>query len=223
MQHVLLIADHMAIAVFAITGALMASRKQLDILGFIMLGTVTGIGGGSLRDVLLGVPVFWISTPSYVITCVVVTALTYFIAHFAQSRYRVLLWLDAVGLSLFAVLGAEKALTLVGSPFIAVVMGVMSATFGGIIRDVVSGEAPVLLRPEIYVTAALAGAVLFVVMNSGFDFDVVTSGVSGFVFCFAVRGFALRFGWSLPTYKSQAGRSQEELEALGILPKSDDS
>lgn len=223
MQDILTIADHMAVAVFAVTGALMASRKQMDIFGFVMLGTVTGVGGGSLRDLLLDVPVFWVSAPSYVMTCVTAAALTYFLAHLVQSRYRVILWLDAVGLALFAVLGAEKALTVEAVPVIAVVMGVMSSTFGGIIRDVVSGEVPLLLRREIYVTAALAGSVVFVAMVTGFGLDIRIAGASGFVCCFAVRGFALRFGWSLPTYKSQPGRTQEELEEIGVLSKDDES
>lgn len=162
MEQFLSIADHMAVAVFAVTGALMASRKQMDIFGFIMLGTVTGVGGGSLRDLLLGAPVFWIAAPGYIATCVVAASATFFLAHLAQSRYRVILWLDAVGLALFAVLGAEKTLALGVSSIIALVMGVMSATFGGIIRDVLGGEVPLLLRREIYVTAALAGAAVFV-------------------------------------------------------------
>ena len=112
MQDLLSIADHMAVAVFAISGALMASRKQMDIFGFILLGTVTGVGGGSLRDVLLGAPVFWVAAPGYAITCVIVAGATYFLAHLVQSRFRLILWLDAVGLALFAVLGAAKALGL---------------------------------------------------------------------------------------------------------------
>lgn len=220
MEQVLTIADHMAVAVFAITGALMASRKQMDIFGFVMLGTITGVGGGSLRDVLLGAPVFWISTPSYVVTCIGASAATFFLAHLAQSRFRVILWLDAIGLSLFAVLGAQKSLDLGAAPIIAVVMGLMSATFGGIIRDVVSGEVPLLLRREIYVTAALVGAVVFVGTAQG-GIDVTLAGAAGFLCCFVVRGLALQLGWTLPAYKSQPGRSQEELEELGILTKDD--
>jgi uncharacterized membrane protein YeiH len=172
-----------------------------------------------LRGLLLGVPVYWVSTPSYVITCVTVAALTYFDAHLVQSPYRVILWLDAVGLALFAVLGAQKALTVEAVP---VVMGVISSTFGGIIRDVVSGEVLLLLRREIYVTAALAGSVVFVAMVVGFGLHIRIAGASGFICCFAVRGFALQFGWSLPTYKSQPGRTQEELEELGVLSKDDE-
>jgi len=146
LQDILTIDDHMAVAVFAITGALMASRKQMDIFGFVMMGTVTGVGGGSLRSLLLGISVFWVSAPSYAVNCVMAAVLTYFLAHLAQSYYRVILWLDAVGLALFAVLGAQIALTVEAVPTVAVVIGGMSSTFAGIIRYVVSGEAPLLLR-----------------------------------------------------------------------------
>lgn len=115
--------DWFGIAVFAVTGALVASRKQMDIFGFALLGTVTGVGGGTIRDVLLGaLPVFWVQQPAYVLTCVAVSTLVFFFAHVPQSRYRVLLWLDAAGLALFAVLGAEKALAAGAGPVVAVFM-----------------------------------------------------------------------------------------------------
>jgi uncharacterized membrane protein YeiH len=101
--------DWLGIIAFTITGALVASRKQMDVVGFIVLGTVTGIGGGTLRDVLLGLPVFWVGEQAYLITCAFASVLVFFAAHIPQSRYRNLLWLDAIGLALFAVTGAEKA------------------------------------------------------------------------------------------------------------------
>lgn len=152
--------DWFGTAVFAVTGALVASRKRMDIVGFILLGCVTGIGGGSLRDAMLGsLPVFWVREPVYLAICVAVSAATFFLAHIPEWRYRVLLWLDAAGLALFCVTGADRALTAGASAFIAVAMGVVTATFGGVIRDILGGESPLILRKEIYVTAALAGAV----------------------------------------------------------------
>ena len=137
--------DSLGIIAFTVTGALVASRKQMDVVGFVMLGTVTGIGGGTLRDVLLGLPVFWVREPGYLITCALASVLVFFAAHIPQSRYRYLLWLDAVGLALFAVTGAEIA-ALAGAHFaVAVAMGVITATFGGIIRDLLGGESPVIL------------------------------------------------------------------------------
>ena len=154
--------DWFGIIVFAVSGSLVASRKQLDAIGFILLGTVTGVGGGSLRDVLLGqLPVFWVSEPVYLLVCTAVSLTAFFLAQIPASRYTVLLWCDAVGMALFSVSGAETALLAGASAPVAVAMGVVTATFGGIIRDILGGESPVVLRREIYVTAALTGAALF--------------------------------------------------------------
>src|SRR4051812_45291115 len=151
--------DWFGTAVFAVTGALVASRKRMDITGFILLGCVTGMGGGSLRDAMLGsLPVFWVREPVYLAICVAVSAATFFVAHIPESRYRVLLWLDAAGLALFCVVGADRALVADASASIAVAMGVVTATVGGVARDILGGESPLILRREIYVTAALAGA-----------------------------------------------------------------
>ena len=127
---------------FAISGALGASRKQMDIVGFVLLGTVTGIGGGTLRDVLLGAnPVFWINEPAYLVACVAVSGIVFFTAHIPQSRYQFLLWFDALGLGIFAVVGAEKALLMGTGPTVAIAMGVITATFGGILRDLLGAES----------------------------------------------------------------------------------
>src|SRR3954471_24170916 len=159
--------DWLGVIVFAISGALVASRKQMDVVGFALLGTVTGIGGGTLRDLLLGLsPVFWVQKPAYLIVCVVVSGAVFVTAHIPQSRYRVLLWFDALGLALFAVTGAERALLVGSGPVVAVAMGVITATFGGIIRDVLGHESPVVLSREVHVTAALAGASVFVVLSA---------------------------------------------------------
>lgn len=122
--------DFAGVAVFAISGALVASRKCLDPVGFALIATVTGVGGGTVRDLLLGQPVFWLNQPSYVVLCVVVALVVYFIAPHIEYRYRVLLWADAAGLSLFCVLGASIAIESEFNGIIAIVMGLLSATFG---------------------------------------------------------------------------------------------
>lgn len=198
--------DFCAVALFAVTGALAASRKEMDIFGFFMLGTVTGIGGGTVRDVLLGQgTVIWIDDPSYVLVCVAASGVTFFTAHLLASRYKVILWLDALGLSLFAVMGADKALSVGAHPVTAIVLGMMTATFGGIIRDVLSGETSLLLKKEIYVTAAFIGAASFVGLTIMTGQTQLALAV-GFALCFTVRGLALRFGWTLPGYKPRPGR-----------------
>jgi uncharacterized membrane protein YeiH len=201
------ILDWFGVVLFAVSGALIASRKQMDLVGFALLGTVTGIGGGTLRDLLLGqLPVFWVREPVYLVTCVAVSGVVFLTAHIPQSRYRFLLWFDALGLSLFAVTGAERALLMGSGPAVAVAMGVITATFGGIIRDVLGAESPVVLSREIYVTAALLGALVFV-GGSIFALPREVAIGSGLLAGFALRGAALHWRWTLPRYKARAGSS----------------
>lgn len=201
--------DWFGLCVFAVTGALVASRKQMDIVGFAMLGSVTGIGGGTFRDVILGIqPIFWVKQPAYLLACVIVACVTFFFAHILQHRYRYLLWLDAVGLALFAVTGAGAAQADGVHASIAVAMGVATATFGGIIRDVLGGSVPIILSQEIYITAALAGASVFVVlMNMGASQDVAV--MLGFAAGFGLRAAALYWGLTLPRYRPKSGNDRD--------------
>lgn len=206
----ILLLDYAGVAVFAATGALAASRKELDIIGFLFLAAVTGIGGGSLRDVVLGVPVFWVVDSAYVLVCAAVAVLVFFTAPLVESRYKLLLWLDALGLSAYCVLGAAKGLAATGSATVAVVTGVLTATFGGILRDLLAGEPSVLMRPEIYVTAALSGAATFTVIAAN-GLPPVAAAAAGFTVAFLVRGGALRYGWAFPRYRSRPGRRPEDV------------
>ncbi|MCV6610831.1 MAG: trimeric intracellular cation channel family protein [Amphritea sp.] len=187
-----------AVGVFAISGALDAARQKMDILGFMLIGTATGIGGGTLRDMLLGnVPVFWIREPVWIVICLIASAITYVIAPKLASRTKALIWMDAVGLALFAVVGTEIALEYGTSPLIAVCMGVMTATFGGIARDVLCGSNLTLMNEELYITTALAGSVVYLVLNllhlpQSFDL------IGGFLVAFILRALAILFNIKLP-------------------------
>jgi uncharacterized membrane protein YeiH len=198
--------DWFGICVFALSGALVASRKQMDIVGFSLLGCVAGIGGGTIRDVMLGtLPVFWVQKPAYLVTCIVVAGAVFFVAHLAHSRIRFLLWCDAIGLALFSVTGTQIALESGAGNTIAIAMGVATATFGGVIRDILGGEIPVILRREIYVTAALLGA-------SGFVFAKYIGAspnmalIAGFLAALVLRSAAIMFDLSLPVF----ARSSED-------------
>lgn len=200
--------DWLGIVVFAVTGALVASRKEMDIVGFAMLGTATGIGGGTLRDVLLDQPVFWLHEPSYLIACVAVSCVVFFTAHIPHSRYKALLWLDAIGMALFAVSGAERAALAGANGIVAVAMGVVTATFGGIIRDLLGGESPVIFSREIYISAALVGASTYVGLTElGAGRELST--VAGFALALLIRAAALQRGWSLPRYRPRPGGQDE--------------
>ena len=194
--------DWLGVIAFAVTGALVASRQRMDVVGFVVLGTATGIGGGTLRDLLLGLPVFWVGEPAYLITCTVASVLVFLAAHIARSRYRYILWLDGVGMAIFAVTGAEKAAYVGVHPSVVIAIGVITATFGGIIRDLLGGQSPVILSREIYASAALVGVVVFVALNAIGSTREVAVG-AGFAIGVLVRGAALRYGWSLPRYRQR--------------------
>ncbi len=200
-ENSIVILDWIGVVTFAMTGALVASRNQMDAVGFVWLGAITGIGGGTIRDLLLGIhPIFWIEQPIYLAVCVAVSVLVFFTAHRADSRYRLILWLDAAGLAAFATLGAERAASTGAAPVVAVAMGVITACFGGIIRDVLGQQRSIIFSYEIYVTAAMAAAIAFVALNSlGLPREI--SVTAGLILGFGLRAGALRYGWSLPRYR----------------------
>ncbi len=204
------VVDLAAAVVFAATGALAASRKELDIVGFMWFAVVTGVGGGTVRDLVLGAPVFWVEDASPVVACVGTAIVVHFTAHLAQSRYRLILWLDAAGLALVTVAGTSKALDLGAGPVVAVAMGMVTASVGGIIRDVLAQEPCVLLRREVYVTAALAGAAAYVAAD-GLGARREAAAAVGMTVAFLIRGAALRFSWSLPAYRARPGRDARKL------------
>ncbi len=203
--------DYAGVALFAATGALAASRKQLDLIGFLFFAVITGTGGGTVRDIVLGrVPVFWVLNPTYILICCAAGVLVFFTAHLVESRYRLLIWLDAVGLSAYCAMGAAKGLAATGSPTIAIVTGTLTATFGGVLRDLLANEPSVLLRPEIYITAALVGAAIFTGANE-FGLPLYAASAAGVLAAFAVRGGALYYGWTFPTYKAKPGRHPDDV------------
>nr|WP_260293261.1 trimeric intracellular cation channel family protein [Sedimenticola hydrogenitrophicus] len=189
------------IAVFAVSGSLEAARKEMDILGFLLIGSVTGLGGGTLRDLLLGAtPVYWVQQPEMVMICLGASVVTYFAAPYLASRYRVLIWMDAIGLATFCITGTAIALNQGASPLIAVCMGVMSATFGGIIRDVLCAESLVLSSRELYVTAAVAGASAYLLLRVAEAGETVAT-LGAFAVGFGLRSAAILFGLKLPRYR----------------------
>lgn len=206
MQGLLYWLDLAGVAVFAVSGALEAARKQLDLVGFLFVAAVTGIGGGTLRDVLLDRgPVFWVHEPVYLWVTSAAAVATFLIAPHIERRAVVLLWADALGMAVFCVLGARMALDAGAAPEVAVLMGTMTATFGGLIRDVVCTETPLLLKREIYATAAAAGAALLVAAEALGAGQPLATGL-GLALAFAIRALALTWGLSLPIYRPRPAR-----------------
>ncbi|PJE29973.1 Uncharacterized membrane protein YeiH [Pseudooceanicola antarcticus] len=204
-QPLLFAADVLATLVFATTGALVASRKQMDIFGFMWLAMATGVGGGTLRDLLLGLPVFWVEDPLPLSLCLAVAVFLHFTASSFQSRMKVILWLDAFGLGFAVIAGTLKAMDQGTAGIIAVVMGVFSGTVGGIIRDTLGQEPSIILKREIYVTAAALGACTTVLILGAGE-PRLLGAVAGFAVIFALRGAAVLRNLALPVYNPRAGR-----------------
>lgn len=197
--------DVLAAVVFAVSGALVASRKGLDVMGFMWLAVITGVGGGTVRDLILDVPVFWVQQPIYVAACLVTAVVMHFVAPLVESRYMTLLWFDAFGLALVTVAGTAKALDVAAPALVAIAMGAVTGAVGGILRDTLGQEPSVLLRHEIYVTASVLGACTYVGLH-GLGFDRLAAMIAGFLVTFSVRGLAIRFGWSLPVFRDRERR-----------------
>lgn len=191
--------DLFGIAVFAASGALAAARRGQTLVTFSFFALVTGVGGGTVRDLLIGAPVFWVQDWRVPAICLVVVGLIW-ITPVRWCQGRALDWFDAVGLAVYAVLGASKTLAMGIAPITAVLMGVITACVGGIIRDVMAGEPSILLRPEIYVTAAALAAGLFVFLTWA-GMPLLIAAIIGGIAGFALRAMAIVKGWAIPSYK----------------------
>lgn len=199
--------DFAAVFVFALTGALVASRAQLDIVGFIFLACLTATGGGTIRDLILDrVPVFWVREPAILMVATGAAVLIFFTAHLAESRYRWLLWLDAAALSVAVAAGVGVALDEAQPAAIVILMGVMTGTFGGMLRDIVANEVPLVLRQgELYLTAAFAGSAAGLgALGVGAETPLALLIAAGVTF--ALRAGSMAFGWKLPVYRSRPPR-----------------
>jgi uncharacterized membrane protein YeiH len=199
--------DIFAAIVFAVSGSLVASQKGMDVMGFMWFAVITGVGGGTVRDLILGVPVFWVQNPAHVTACLTTAVVMHFVAPRVASRYRTHLWFDAFGLALVSIAGTVKA-TDVGAPaLVAIAMGAVTGTVGGIIRDTLGHVPSVLLGHEIYITASVLGACTYVACH-GLGVGRLSAMVAGFLVTFVVRSLAIRLGWSLPVFRESTRRER---------------
>ncbi|WP_037545954.1 trimeric intracellular cation channel family protein [Stappia stellulata] len=199
MATMLQLLDFFGVAVFAVTGAIVASRLRLDFLAFVFFAVFTGVGGGTLRDLVLGVPVFWVDNQLYLLVCTGIGGAMWLAAAWVEKVDRPLRWADAIGVAAYSVMGAAKALSLGYPAAVAIFMGVATATFGGIIRDTIAGQPSALLKPEIYLTAAFAGAGTYVVLTA-LAVPSWPAALAGVACALLLRGGAIVRGWSLPPY-----------------------
>ena len=190
--------DMGGIAVFALSGALLAAVKRQTIVTFLFFAVVTGVGGGTVRDLLIGAQVFWVHENKTLLICFG-AALAVWLSPAGLWRGKTLLWLDAAGLAAYATFGAAKGLAFGLAPLPAFGMGVLTGCLGGIVRDVLAGEPSILMRRELYVTAAALSAALLV----GLVWAGIAGGIAGLIAAaagFALRGTAIWRGWGLPAY-----------------------
>jgi uncharacterized membrane protein YeiH len=192
--------DYLGVVVFAITGCLVAAKHRVDIVGFIWLATVTAVGGGTVRDLILARPVFWLDDPTYLWLCLATGVIMFFAAHWVHRRVRYLLWGDALGLAVFAVIGTQIALAEGATPLVTVVCGVITATLGGVLRDILAGEPTLIMRREIYVTAAVLSSVSYLLMQSLGVYDSLAA-VGAIALGFGLRSLAIRYRLVLPGYR----------------------
>lgn len=199
--------DYASVLIFAITGALVASRAQLDLVGFAFIACLTAVGGGTIRDLLLDRnPIFWIDNPVNLAVAAGAALIVFFTAHLLESRMRTLVWLDSFALAIAVAAGAGVALSLNQSAVIVVLMGMITGCMGGLMRDVVVGDVPLVLKQgELYVTAAFAGAAAAAVAVNWLDTPV--SLLFGAATTWVLRAGSIHFGWHLPVYKSAPPKS----------------
>jgi uncharacterized membrane protein YeiH len=199
--------EYMAVAVCAISGVLAAEGKGMDLFGALVLAIVTAVGGGTIRDLCLGIePVFWVQAPQHITTALLAAIMTFVLARFIEMPNRALMVADAFGLALFGIVGTERALSH-GSPALnAIILGVVTGVAGGILRDVLRGEVPWVFRKEIdlYATAVFCGAVVYVILKKLLP-DSPIPRHSGMAVILMLRLAAMKWRLRLPVFRSRNG------------------
>lgn len=199
--------EYLSVFVFALSGALAASRAQLDLVGFLFIACLTAVGGGTVRDVLLNRDfVFWIANPSVLAPACGAAVGVFFTAHLLESRRRALDWADAGALSVAVPAGVGVALGLDQGPAVVLIMGMVTGAAGGLMRDVVCNEVPMVLRQgELYLSAAFAGAsAALLALAMGLPQPVALMACAGVTFL--LRAGSMAFGWKLPVYRARPPR-----------------
>ncbi|MDU0353302.1 trimeric intracellular cation channel family protein [Paraglaciecola aquimarina] len=192
--------DLAGVAVFAIAGTLMAYKKHMDGFGVVVLAAVTAVGGGTLRDMILDLPVFWVQDPSFFYVIIFAACITIIWLR-TQNTFplKYLFFADAIGLAFFNVMGCQKALVYGASPLVAIALGTMTGVFGGLIRDVICREIPLVLKGELYATACIAGGIVYILCQH-FAINTMLCMLAGFSITLMIRLCAMKWHWSLPIF-----------------------
>ena len=190
---------------FAVTGAFKAIETKFDIVGILLLSTITGVAGGTIRDVMMGQFPNSISDPAYVIITVITGVLIFFLYPLIQKHWNLFLKFDAIGLGIFTIIGATFAYNLVGLNFLAIMLaGMLTAVGGGILRDVIVNQIPIVFIKEFYVSASFVGIVVFCIILY-FGGELYLAIISGIVITTGQRLIAMKFNWNLPRSRGRIG------------------
>ncbi len=209
MDSIIYILDLIGTAVFAITGALVAGRKRMDTFGVVILGCVTAVGGGTLRDVVLGhSPVFWVSSPHYLTIAAIAAIGTFVVVHRWKLPEMILAYADAVGLAVFTVIGFQISFQTTGSYGISIVMGMTTGVVGGIIRDVLAGEIPLIFHKEVYASASLAGAALFA-LSTYLEWPPSLAMLLSILTTLGIRIAAIHWDLTLPVFHPKGNKTAD--------------
>ena len=197
----LYILDLFGVAVFAISGALAAGRKSLDLLGVVIIAVVTAVGGGTTRDLLLDRhPIFWIADPTYLSVIIITALLTIWYTRYKEPPEKALLLADALGLAVFTITGAQITQEVISNGVIVVIMAAITGTVGGLIRDVLSNDIPLIMRKDIYATAALAGATVYLLLQLT-TLDSTLNIILGMFVVIGLRLAAIQWQLHLPRFR----------------------
>lgn len=194
---IIYILDLIGVVAFAISGVLTAMRKRMDLFGILIIAFVTSIGGGTLRDLLIGEPVAWIQSTIYTNVIILTTIVAIIFRSLLVHIRKTLLFFDAMGISIFTLIGLERALNAGFSPAVCIATGTMTACFGGVIRDILANKIPIIFRKDIYATACIIGGVFYFLLRK----MPISDGVIFIATCsiiFAIRLLAVYFNWQLP-------------------------
>ncbi len=187
--------------IFAISGAISAVKREFDLTGVVLIACVVGNGGGTIRDLLIGAPVFWLTHWIYIVIAMVSGILTFLFMKYIHTARKFILISDAIGLGVFAIVGTQKALQFGVNPFLAVVMGLITSIGGGLIRDTLCNQMPMVLREEIYTLAATAGATVFVLLPDNLRHSfLVYSGCA--LLIVIIRLLAVKYKIHMPSIKN---------------------
>lgn len=194
------------IAVFSITGVMAGAKKGMDLFGIMIIGVVTALGGGTLRDIILGVPVFWITNNDYVVIALSASIVAFFLTETLWKTYKPLLTLDGLGVALFNVQAIDKTLAFGFSPVIAIIMGIITGIAGGVFRDLLTGNPTLILKQDLYATPILIGGVFYILWLTYLP-DVDLGGFLAISIVVLIRFAAIRWNLKYPSWLMYSGRN----------------